>query len=170
MTGMDYYQAMCEVSQHMNSSMDASYVLRSMAECVARAVNAKAASVMLLSEDRCELVHVAAWGLSERYLKKGPVGTDVVVSIMAEGRPVAILDVMRDIRIRYRDQASSEGISSIATMPIWQGGQVSGVLAVYSATPREFMPEEFDFLGAVANLVAVELERRGRAVGPTTPQ
>jgi GAF domain-containing protein len=113
---------------------------------------------MLLSPDRKVLLHTVAYGLSEWYVKKGPVSADKSISEALEGKAVAILDVTKDDRIQYREQAKKEGIASILSVPVMLREENIGVIRVYTAEPCHFTMDDIYFVGAVANLGAIALE------------
>jgi len=154
-----YFKALYEIARELNHKIEPDRVLSVITENVTTAMAAKACSVLLLTLDKKELIHRAWYGLSDQYVKKGPLATDVALSAVLRGQTQAILDITRDIRIHYRDEAVREGIASILSVPIQREGNVVGVLRVYSGTVREFSAEEVDFLSAVANLGAVTLYR-----------
>ena len=84
------------------------------------------------------LFHTAAHGLSDWYLRKGPVSADTSISKALEGRPVSIVDATEDDRIQYRKQAKQEGIASILSVPILLREEVVGMMRVCTAESREF--------------------------------
>lgn len=157
-----YYSALYEVALSINSSLDPQQVMRSIAGSAAKALGAKGASIMLLSPDRRALYHSAAQGLSDWYVRKGPVRVDQSMTESLAGRSVAVFDVADDPRIQYRQQAVLEGIASIVSVPVRLHGEVIGLVRLYSSTPREFAPHEIQFLEAVANLGAVALANARR--------
>jgi signal transduction histidine kinase len=114
---------------------------------------------MLLSPDRKVLLHTAAYGLSDWYVRKGPVSADRSISQALEGKPVAILNAAEDERVQYRDQARQEGIASMLSVPISFKGDVVGVMRVYAAKQHYFTRSEIYFVQEVANLGAIALER-----------
>ncbi len=157
-----HYRAIYEVAATINSSLDSQEVLLSIAESAARAMGAKASSLMLLSPNRQELHHRASYGLSEAYLHKGPLDVDHSMAEALNGRPVAVLDAGTDARVQYRREATQEGIVSMLSVPIRLRNEVIGVMRVYTGEPREFGPEEVEFVQAVANLGAIALENARR--------
>jgi GAF domain-containing protein len=153
-----FYRALFEVAVTINSSLDPQDVLKSIPESTAKALGAKGCSIMLLSPDRRELNHNSAYGLSDWYVRKGPMSVDLSMAEALDGHPVAVLDAGRDPRVQYRSQAVTEGISSMLSVPIRLRDQVIGVMRVYTDEPREFSPEEIEFVGAVAGLGAIALQ------------
>jgi len=153
-----YYQSLYEVAAAVNSTRASEAILHYIVENVAKTVGAKGCSLMLLTPDRQLLLHTAAYGLSDWYVRKGPVSTDKSISEALEGKPVAVLDATEDERIQYREQAKKEGIASILSVPMMLREEIIGVIRVYTAEPRHFTMDDIYFVGAVANLGAIALE------------
>jgi GAF domain-containing protein len=153
-----YYQELYEVAAVLNSARDPQAVLHAIVACVAKAVGAKGCSLMLLTPDKKVLLHTAAYGLSDWYVRKGPVSADKSISESLEGKPIAVLDATRDERIQYREQAKKEGIVSILSVPMMLREEIIGVIRVYTAETRQFNTEDIYFVGAVAHLGAIALE------------
>jgi len=156
--GRDYYYSLYELATAVNSSHTPEGVLWRTCRSVAKAVGAKGCSLMLLTPDRKLLLHTAAYGLSDWYVRKGPVATDISISEALEGKPIAVLDATEDERIQYREQAKREGIASILSVPMMLREEIIGVMRVYTDEPRHFTHDEIFFVNAAANLGAIALE------------
>ena len=156
--GRNYYQSLYEVTSVLNSEREPGALLQSFVESVAKATGAKACSLMLLTPDRKVLLHTVAYGLSEWYLRKGPVRTGNVISEVLQGKPVAVLDASTDERVLYREQAKKEGIVSILSVPMRLRGEVIGVVRVYTAKPYRFTKDDVSFVETIANIGAIALE------------
>ena len=157
-TAKNYYQSLYEMTSMLNSERDPRALLHSIVEGTANATGAKACSLMLLTPDREVLLHTAAYGLSDWYLRKGPVKVSKVISDVLGGEPVAVLDATTDERVLYREQAKQEGIASILSVPMRLRGEVIGVVRVYSAKPYRFTKDDIYFVETIANLGAIALE------------
>ena len=153
-----YYESLYQAASVLNSARAPEAVLRSLVESVAKATRAKACSLMLLTPDRKVLLHTVAYGLSDWYLRKGPIRADKSISDALEGKPVRILNVTGDERVMYQEQAKKEGIASILSVPMMLRGEVIGVVRVYTSKPYHFGEDEVYFVEAVANLGAIALE------------
>ncbi len=153
-----YYQSLYEMAAALNSSHAPEAILQSVVEGVAKTMEAKGCSLMLLSPDRKILLHTAAYGLSDRYVRKGPVSADKSISEALEDKPVAVLEATKDERIQYREQAKKEGIVSILSVPMMLREETIGVIRVYTSAPYHFTMDDMYFVGAVANLGAIALE------------
>jgi len=104
-TEENYYQSLYEITAMLNSERDPRALLQSIVESVAKATGVKACSLMLLTPDREALLHTVAYGLSDWYLRKGPVRAGKIISDVLEGKAVAILNASEDERVLYREQA-----------------------------------------------------------------
>jgi len=153
-----YYHSLYEIGAAVNSAATPDSVLRSIVESVAKALEAKGCSLMLLTPDRKLLLHTAAYGLSDWYVRKGPVSADKSIAEALEGKPVSVFNAIEDDRIQYRKQAKEEGIASMLSVPVMLREEVVGVIRVYTAEPRHFTDADTYFVGAVANLGAIALE------------
>jgi GAF domain-containing protein len=157
-TETGYYQSLYEVAATVNSGRAPDTVIGSIVESVAKAMGAKGCSLMLLTPDRKHLLHTAAYGLSDWYVRKGPVSTDRSISEALQGKAVSVLNAPEDERIQYREQAKKECIVSILSAPMMLREEIIGVLRVYTAEPYQFTLDDMYFVGAVANLGAIALE------------
>ena len=154
----DYYQSLYDVVLTLNSEREPRALLRSLVETVAKATGTKACSLMLLTLDREVLLHTVAYGLSDWYLRKGPVRTGKVISEVLKGKTVVVLDANTDERVLYREQAKKEGITSILSIPMKLRGEIIGVVRVYTSKSYRFTNNDIHFVETVANFGAVALE------------
>ena len=153
-----YYYSLYEVATAVNSARTTECVLSTLAESVTKALEAKACSLMLLTPDRKTLVHTAAYGLSERFVQKGPVSADKSIAEALEGRSILVLNVAEDERVQYPEQTKREGIASVLCVPMKLREKIIGVVRVYTAQPRHFTTDDIQFVETVANLGAIALE------------
>jgi GAF domain-containing protein len=101
---------------------------------------------------------VASYGLSDRYITKGPVGTDKSITEAMTGKAVSIYDVASDARAIYPKEAAEEGIRSILSVPITLKGNVIGVMRIYTSEPRDFSDDEITFISSLAEQAALAME------------
>ncbi len=153
------YKILYAIAKELSSSLVADEVLNSIVESITKAIGAKGCSLMLLTPNKEQLIHTISYGLSNWYLRKGPVRTDAIISEVLQGKPLFIKHITQDPRIQYKEQAMKEGIASMLSIPLMLRGEVTGVIRVYTSEPRQFSPEEIDFLTALANLGAIALEK-----------
>ncbi len=153
-----YYHSLYEIAATINSVDTPEKVLHNIVESVAKALEVKGCSLMLLSPDRKLLIHTSSYGLSNGYVRKGPVSVDKSIAEALQGRPVAVINAIDDERVQYQKQAKDEGIASILSVPVMLREEIVGVIRIYSAEPRHFNDADTYFVGAAANLGAIALE------------
>jgi GAF domain-containing protein len=92
----------------------------------------------------------SSYGLSDLYVRKGPLSADKSIFDTLKGRPVIIEDAASDPRVQYPLEAKREGIASIVSLPIILREIVIGVLRLYTAVPCRCAQDDIDFLSAIA--------------------
>jgi signal transduction protein with GAF and PtsI domain len=152
-----YLQVFYDAALKINATLDQHQVGETIARSITEAMNAKACSILLLNSDRSQLIHSTTYGLSEGYLAKGPVYVDRSMADAMKGQPVAVYDVSNDSRIQYPEQKAAEGISSIVSVPMRRGGEIIGVIRVYTAEPRKFTDDEIEFVTALGSIGALSI-------------
>lgn len=140
------------IGQAFNSPLDTVSMLGEVARAVVEHLDLKACQFRLLSRDQLELEHVAAFGLSERYINKGAVDAGRSVTDALKGSSVYVADCSSDSRIQYPVEMAAEGIVSVLTVPLRTRGQVIGVMRLGTRTPREFDADELQAIEVVASL------------------
>ena len=155
----DYFMALYTVAQATVSSLDLEEVLANVARSVTEVLEVKACSIRLLSRDRQTLGMRVAYGLSDRYLSKGPVERrqSPLDQDALQGKVVTIPRVADDPRFQYPRAAEEEGIVSIVVVPLTAKGEVIGVMRAYTGQPHDFTEREIEFAQAVADLAALSI-------------
>lgn len=153
-------EALSKISQTITSNLYLEDVLRLIVMVTAEVMNSKICSLMLIDEDKGELVVRATQSISEAYNKKPNVkiGDGIAGKAAKDGKPIQVLDVREDPRYVNRDIAKSEKLCSLLSMPMIVKGKVIGVLNVYTSMPHKFIQNEINVLTSVANQAAVAIE------------
>jgi K+-sensing histidine kinase KdpD len=130
-------QTLYEVTKTVSSTLNLEEVLNLIAQSAAEAMQVKACTIRLLDESSQIVDTVAAYGLSEQFLTKGPI--DVQKSLHTyqtlSGQPTIISDTSKDNRLQYPAEARAEGINSMLCVPLLIRGKAEGVICVYSIEP-----------------------------------
>lgn len=156
---ISYSRAFKQITKSAGSSLPLAKILNSVAKSVTKALKATGCSIMLLSPQRRHLDIVAAYGLSDVYLKKGVLDANRSLYEVMQGKTIAVFNAKEDKRTQYPEVADAEKISSILATPVFQGGEVIGQIRVYSREPRRYSHTEKDFVSTVASIVSIVLER-----------
>ncbi len=153
-------EALSKVSQTITSSLYLEDILKLIVMVTAQAMNSKICSLLLLDEEKNELVIRATQSVSEAYNKKPNIklGVGIAGLVAKENRPIASLDVREDERYINREIAKEENLCSLLCVPLCVKNKVIGVLNSYTSVKHKFTKEEIDILTAVANQAAVVIE------------
>jgi len=141
----------------ISASLNLNEVLELIVKSVVNLLKVKGCSVNLLDDTRRKLETRVAFGLSEKYLTKGPIDTDKSMKESMEGKTIFIRDVASDPRIQYPSEAKDEGIVSILSFPLKSKEKVIGVLRVYTAEDRQFTDIEMDLVNKFAEQAGIAL-------------
>lgn len=153
-------RTLMEIAKTINSTLNLSEVLQLIVKSAAKTMGYKAASIRLLDKEGKTLEIRATYGLSKKYLEKGPVrvSESPLDQECLAGTPVNISDVSTKPQVGYREEIKREGISSVLYVPLSVKTRTIGLLRVYSSLPHRFTADEVDFLSALANQVATAIE------------
>ena len=153
-------EALSRVSQTIASNMYLEEILKLIVMVTAQAMNSKICSLLLLDEEKNELVIRATQSVSDAYNRKPNIklGEGIAGLVAKENRPIAALDVREDSRYINREIAKKENLCSLLSVPMCVKGKVIGVLNCYTSVKHKFTKEEIDILIAVANQAAVAIE------------
>lgn len=121
-------------------------------------LGADTSAVLLLDEDRQELVAWSAAGLEEE-VERGiriPIGEGFAGKIAAERRPIVLDDV--DHSDVLNPVLREKGVKSLLGVPLMIEERVLGVLHIGTLTPREFTRDDLELLQLVADRVSIAID------------
>jgi signal transduction protein with GAF and PtsI domain len=152
------YETLLKVSKAISHSKDPEEVILMTVDSIKTALQAKGCTLFLMNRQTNDLEVAASFGLSERYLNKGPLSAfRSIAQTLADG-PVAVYDITDDPRIQYPEEARQEGISSILSVPVLASGHIIGALRVYTAEPWEFDMDDISFVQAMAAMAGMAID------------
>jgi GAF domain-containing protein len=140
-----------DLAVSINSSLDVKEIMYILSANLAEALGVKASAVMLIDKDKQTLELMASYGLSEKYLDRGPLSLEKSMADTLKGRPVVIKDATSDKSVQHRKEKEEEGIVSILSVPIMAKEEVIGALRLYSGVKREFTEDEIMLVTALAH-------------------
>jgi signal transduction protein with GAF and PtsI domain len=153
-----YCQDLYGLAATLNSTRSSADVIHSIVKCVTTAMDVKGCALMLLTPDKKVLLHTAAYGLSDWFVRKGPVIVDQSMSYTLAGNPLVVLDATSDERVQYHNQLKEEGIASVLSVPVKLREDVIGVMRVYTSKRYQFTENDIAFASMAANFGAMALE------------
>lgn len=155
----DYFRTFCKVSKAFGSTLSKEKLLDLIVESTIETMDAKAACLFLADEKRDVFVPTAQKGLSDNYLHAKPLRAKSIVQAVLKGGYLSIRDATTDPRVENHEAKKAEGIASILDVPVMVRDKVIGVLALYTATVRDFSPDEIEFLSALAEQGGMAIQR-----------
>ncbi len=154
-----YYSALKQINRVANSALSLKRICNSIAKSAAKAVQANGCRILSLNPQKGYLITVGAYGLSDIYLKKGPLDVRKSLPDILEGKIVFIANAAKDERVQYPETALDQRISSILGIPILDKGEVVGGIRIYTREPHQFSEADRSFLLSVADICAVVFQR-----------
>ena len=121
-------------------------------------LNGDTCAILLLDEERGELVARAAVGIEEE-VEQGvriPLGRGFAGRVAADARPVILDDV--DHADVLNPILRQKGIKSMLGVPLLVRGRVVGVLHVGTLVPRKFTVDDVDLLQLAADRAAIAID------------
>ncbi|HNQ50229.1 MAG TPA: GAF domain-containing protein [Candidatus Omnitrophota bacterium] len=157
---LEQIEALSKVANLIASGMYVDELLRLIVQVTAEVMHSKISSLMMLDEEKKELVIRATQSVSEAYNKKPNIklGQGIAGIAALDNKPVVVLDLQKDNRYLNQDIASDEGLVSLASVPLAVKGRVIGVLNCYTSKKHEFSKTELNILTALANQAALAIE------------
>jgi len=151
---------MSEVSKAISSELYLEDILRLIVTVTAEVLNSKICSILLVDEEKQELVIRATQSVSEAYNKKPnmKIGEGIAGKVAKDKKPITVLDVKNEPNYLNGDIAKKEGLASLLSVPMMVRGKVVGVLNVYTSKSHSFSVKETETLTSVANQAAVAIE------------
>lgn len=153
-----YFKTLHEIGQMLNSSQKLDNVLDVIVKRLPQVMNLKGCTIRLLSPARHHLELVAASGLSQAYLDRGNIDSELSTHQALQGKPVMMADAATDPRNQYRQAAKAEGIASILAVPIVVNNQINGVLRLLTAQRHVYSDAEVGFAMAVAEQGGIAIQ------------
>ena len=154
-----YYSALKRITKVANSDFGLKKICNSIAKSTAKAMQANGCRILSLNPQKEYLITVGTYGLSDLYLKKGPLDARKSLPDILEGKVVFIADAAKDERVQHPQIALAQGISSILGVPVLGKGEAIGEIRIYTREPRQFSEADKSFLLSVADMCAVIFER-----------
>ncbi|MEW5768631.1 MAG: GAF and ANTAR domain-containing protein [bacterium] len=157
-------KAISKVSEAIVSNLYLEDILRLITTVTAEVMGSRICSLMLLDEEKQELVVRATNSISkefyEAYNQKPnlKIGEGIAGKVAQENHPRIVADVTKEKDYKYKEMARKEGLVSLLCVPLSVKGKVIGVLTSYTSFPHKFTQSEVDVLTTVANQAAVTIE------------
>ncbi len=153
-------EALAGLARKMSEDNYLDRILQAISEMMAETLDSPVCSVMLVDEDRRELVISAARCSSPDYLHKMPLKIEdsLIGRVVREGQPLMVQNVTEEKQYRYPELARKTGLASLLSMPLVTREKVIGTINIYTREVRQFTDDEKDFVKVVAGQAAIAIE------------
>jgi GAF domain-containing protein len=153
-------EALAAVAQAISVESYLDRILQAISEMVAETLDSPVCSIMLVDDERRELVISAARCSSPDYLHKMPLKIEdsLIGRVVHEGRPIIIPNVLTEKQYRYPELARKTGLVSLLSVPLFAREKVLGTINIYTREQRLFTDDEVDFVKVVAGQAATAIE------------
>lgn len=153
-------EALSKIAKLIASGLYLDELLRLVVEVTAETMNSRISSLMLINEEKKELVIKATQSVSEAYNRKPniPLGQGIAGIVACENKAEYIADLNQEPRYLNRDIALKEKLVSLACVPLSVKGRVIGVLNCYTSRRHVFTKTEKELLNALADQAAIAIE------------
>ena len=121
------------------------------------ALEIKGCTLFALNQESEELEVLASFGLSMKYLNKGPLLTGKSIGATLKGQPIVIRDVNKTDQLQYPDDAKNEGIGAIISVPIIFNRYAIGALRLYHHDAWEISDKDIDSLLVLAENIGLAM-------------
>jgi len=148
-----------QIANILNSILDKDNVLEVIVKTMAKVMNAKICSLMLLNEATNDLEVAFAVGLDGKKLRRVRVGEGVSGHVAKEGKPLLVVDIEKDPRFQVSMNDPQYTTTSLIAAPLFIKGKVIGILNInnkLSGVP--FNQDDLDLLTTVAGQAAIAVE------------
>jgi len=152
--------AFMAISKAITSELYLGDILKLVVTVTAQVMYSKICSLMLLDEDKNELVIRATQSVSETYNKKPniKIGEGIVGKVFKENKPMVVQDVKKDLHYINKEIAKKERLCSLLSVPLNIKDKPIGVINCYTSKPHKFTQAEIKILTTVANQAAVAIK------------
>jgi len=149
-------ELLLSITEKLNSSLDIIKILNIMSAEIAEAFNVKGITIRLMDEKQKELKLVASYGLSEKYINKGPVSASQLEKFLKNQ-----WEILKDVNpgdIDYFDEKTEEGIATILSLPITIREKAIGIMRVYCDQERKFPEDTVSLMRSLARLGGLAIQ------------
>ena len=117
----------------------------------------KGCAIYILDKETSSLDLLASFGLSMKYITKGPILADKSIAANLNGQPVVVSHILGNDNIQYPRQAEEEGISAIISLPIIFLEENLGALRLYHGERWNISDQDLDSLELLAETTGLAM-------------
>ena len=156
-------QALGEVSQAVNSTLDLETVLTTIVGRAVQLSRTDAGAIYVFDEERKEFHLHATYGMSEAMIaaisdQRIGLGEGNIATATTQRKPIQVTDTRDEPASAVNEIVLREGYRSILIIPLLRPDQIVGALVVRRKTPGEFPQSTIDLLQTFADQSVVAIQ------------
>ena len=128
-----------------------------LAQLMVGALEIKGATIFATNVETKELEALGSFGLSIRYMNKGPIYINRSIQSVEKHKAVVVRDVENSDLLQYSADAIQEGIGAIVSVPISFSNRVIGVLRLYHHEQWDISERDLDSLFVLAEIIGLAM-------------
>ena len=145
------------VTKAIAQSANLDIMTNHLTQLLVTALDIKGCAIYVLDLETKQLEILASFGLSPKYLTKGPLFADKSIAASLKSEPVIVPDVSSDKNLQYPDAAKKEGIAAILSIPIRFLNEILGELRLYHYEVWHISDEDLDSLHLLAENIGLAM-------------
>jgi signal transduction protein with GAF and PtsI domain len=152
---------MCRLCGELAKAPDPRTTLGILARNITVIMGVKGCTIRIVDEKKQTLEIIAAYGLSNAYLRKGPISIaehPVDLKVL-KGKVMSTRDIAKEKHVLYLREAKREGIRSVLSVPLKTEERIIGVVRVYTNVPHDFSSDEIEKCKALASVGGILADR-----------
>ncbi|MGD9331725.1 MAG: GAF domain-containing protein [Desulfobacterales bacterium] len=145
------------VTRAIAESDNLEIMAKHLAQLMVGALEIKGATIFATNVETKELEVLGSFGLSIRYMNKGPIYISQSIKSAEKHKAVVVRDVKNSEMLQYAADAIQEGIGAIVSVPIHFSGRVIGVLRLYHHDQWDISDRDLDSLFVLAEIIGLTM-------------
>ncbi|RTZ96371.1 MAG: GAF domain-containing protein [Deltaproteobacteria bacterium] len=145
------------VTKAIAESDDLGIMADHLTQLLVGALEIKGCTLFALNNETKELEILATFGMSIDYLNKGPVVFDKSIGCIQTEDSIVIKDVGKTDLLQYPDEAISEGIGALVSMPVLFHGDTMGALRLYHRQVWDISRSDLDSLMTLSEIIGLAM-------------
>ncbi|MHB0976473.1 MAG: PP2C family protein-serine/threonine phosphatase [Candidatus Aquicultorales bacterium] len=153
-------QILSDVSSTVARTLDLEQIIKQVTERITQLLKLDIIAFYLLDEEKTTLELFAHQGVGESFLdnlSEVKMGGFLIGLTAETGLPIAVGDLRKDPRLP-QSVVETEGLRSLASVPIKARGETIGVMTTATRTQRRFTDRNMVLLLAIGNLIGTAIE------------
>lgn len=145
------------VIRGISRSQDLEMLSNHLAQVLVTSLDIKGCALFVVNPTSEELEILASFGLSAKYLTKGPLSAPKSITEAFKKGPVVISDIANDSLLQYPDEAKKEGIATIISLPVRFRDETMGVLRLYHYDAWNLSEQDLDSLEILSDIIGLAM-------------